>query len=68
MAKEVGVDAKLLNLGRPEAAGITRDQKRERLLKGKEKMPAYEPKLKPEQVEPLLDLSIELAEAIRGKK
>lgn len=56
-----------LNLGRAEAAGITRDQKREILLKGKDKMPAYEKKLTPDQVDPLLDYTLQLTDALHKK-
>ncbi len=67
MAATLQVEPKLLNLGRPEAAGITRDQKRETLLKGKGKMPAYDKKLKAEEVDPVLDYTIQITEALRKK-
>jgi mono/diheme cytochrome c family protein len=56
-----------LNLGRAEAAGITRDQKREILLHGKGKMPAYDKKLAPDQVDPVLDYTLQLTDALRRK-
>lgn len=61
------VDPQLLDLGRPEAAGITREEKLQTLLKGKGKMPAYEGKLKPEQVQPVLDYTLQLTDALRKK-
>jgi mono/diheme cytochrome c family protein len=56
-----------LNLGRAEAAGITRDQKREILLNGKGKMPAYDKRLAPDQVDPVLDYTLQLTDALRKK-
>jgi mono/diheme cytochrome c family protein len=67
-AKILKIDPKLLDLGRPESANLTRDQLKTILLKGKNKMPAYEKKLKPAEVDPVLDFAIELAKAIRGGK
>jgi mono/diheme cytochrome c family protein len=64
-AKSIGVDPELMNLGRAEAKSLTRDQLKAILLKGKEKMPAFEKKLKPDQVEPVLDYTEQLAEQIR---
>jgi hypothetical protein len=46
---------------------MTRDELKTRLLAGKGKMPAYEKKLQPADVDPVLDYAIELAKAIRGK-
>jgi mono/diheme cytochrome c family protein len=67
-AKALKIDAEKLNLGREEAAHLSRDELSEILLKGKAKMPGYEKKLKPEEVGPLLDYVSGLADAIRGKK
>jgi mono/diheme cytochrome c family protein len=67
-AKVLKIDPELLNLGRPEAAGLSRDELKDRLLNGKAKMPAYAKKLKAEQVEPMLDYVMQLAAAIRGEK
>ena len=66
-AKMLKIDAATLNLGRPESAGVSRDELKTRLLQGKAKMPAYEKKLAPADVDPVLDYAIELAKAIRGK-
>ena len=66
-AKMLKIDAATLNLGRPESAGMSRDELKTRLLQGKAKMPAYEKKLAPADVDPVLDYAIELAKAIRGK-
>jgi mono/diheme cytochrome c family protein len=67
-AKALKIDPELLNLGRPAAAELSRDQLRSIILKGKDKMPAYQKKLKPAEVDPVLDHSIELARKIRGTK
>jgi mono/diheme cytochrome c family protein len=64
-AKSIGVDPKLMNLGRADTKGLTREQQKTILLKGKEKMPAFEKKLKPDQVDPLLDHTLQLADQIR---
>ncbi len=61
------IDPKRLDLGRVEAASITRERKREILLQGKDAMPGYEKKLKPEQVDPLLDYTLQLTEALRKR-
>jgi cytochrome c6 len=66
-AKILKIDAATLNLGRPEGAAMTRDELKARILQGKGKMPAYEKKLAPADVDPVLDYVIELAKAIRGK-
>jgi mono/diheme cytochrome c family protein len=66
-AKVLKLDPATLNLGRPESAAMTRDQLKEVLVKGKAKMPSYEKKLAADDVDPVLDYSIELAKAIRGK-
>lgn len=62
------LDPAVLNLGRPESAGATREQLKEMVLKGKAKMPAYEKKLAAEEVDPVLDYAMQLAAAIRGAK
>ena len=67
-AKALKIDANLLNLGRPESKDLTRDQLKEVLLNGKDKMPGYAKKLKPAEVDPVLDYTIGLAKAIRGEK
>jgi len=67
-AKALKIDANLLNLGRPEGKDIPRDKLKEVLLNGKEKMPGYAKKLKPAEVDPVLDYAIGLAKAIRGEK
>lgn len=65
-AKALKIDPLLLDLGRPEAAVLGRDQLRTILLKGKGKMPAYEQKLKPGELDAVLDYAIELANKLRG--
>jgi len=67
-AKALKVDANLLNLGRPESKDFTRDKLKEILLNGKDKMPGYAKKLKPAEVDPVLDYTLGLAKAIRGEK
>jgi mono/diheme cytochrome c family protein len=57
------IEPKLLDLARPEAATLTLDERREALLHGKGKMPAYGKKLKPEEIDPLLAYAAELAKA-----
>lgn len=61
------IDAEKLNLGRAEVKDVPRDEQRKILLEGKEKMPAYAKKLKPEEVDPLLDLAIKLGDEIRNE-
>jgi mono/diheme cytochrome c family protein len=65
--KVLKIDPAILNLGRAETANNTRDQQREILLKGKDKMPSYEKKLKADEVDPVLDYALELAKKLRGK-
>ncbi|MBI4508894.1 MAG: cytochrome c [Deltaproteobacteria bacterium] len=67
-AKSLKIDPAKLNLGRPEVEKLSREEQRKILLKGKEKMPAYEKKLKPDQVDPVLDYALGLGAAIRAKK
>lgn len=67
-AKVLKIDPQLLNLGRKEAAHLTRAELRTILLKGKNKMPAYEKKLKPGEWEPILDYVEKLIHSLRGKK
>src|SRR5262245_33450735 len=67
-AKVLKIDAALLNLGRPEGKDLSRDQLKQILLDGKEKMPAYGKKLKPDHVDPVLDYTSGLAKALRGEK
>ncbi len=54
-AQALKLEPQLLDLARPEAAKLTREERSEILLKGKGKMPAYGAKLKPEEIEPLLE-------------
>jgi mono/diheme cytochrome c family protein len=65
-AKVLKVDAALLNLGRPEGKDLDRDKLKQILVDGKGKMPPYGKKLKPDEVDPVLDYSLGLAKAIRG--
>lgn len=62
-ATALKLEPQLLDLARPEAAKLTREQRRKVLLEGKGKMPAYGKKLKPEEVEPLLDHVDELVKS-----
>jgi len=64
-AKVLKIDAALLKFGRPEA-GTSRDELRQILLEGKDDMPAFKSKLKPAEVDPLLDYTIELGRALRS--
>lgn len=67
-AKILKIDPQKLNLGRAENASATRDEQKKILLEGKDKMPAYAKKLKPEEVDPVLDYAISLGKALREKK
>jgi mono/diheme cytochrome c family protein len=67
-AKMLKIDEAKLNLGREESAKLTRDDLKKVLLDGKEKMPAYGKKLKPDEVDPMVDLVTELAKTLRDKK
>lgn len=64
-AKALKLDATRLKLGRPET-DIPRAALREILLEGKNDMPAFKNKLKPAEVDPLLDYTIQLGQALRG--
>jgi len=64
-AKVLKVDTEVLNLGRADRARASRADLKAILLEGKDKMPAYQTKLKPEEVDPVLDYAIALAKAIR---
>lgn len=60
-AKTLKIDATKLDLTRAEAANLTKEERRKILLEGKEKMPAYAKKLKPEEV----DAMVEFVEGLR---
>lgn len=66
-AKALKIDAALLTLGRLEA-DMPRDVLRQILLEGKNDMPAFKNKLKPSEVDPLLDYTIRLGRTLRGNK
>ena len=66
-AATLKIEPEKLNLGRAEVKDVSRDDQRKFLLEGKEKMPAYAKKLKPEEVDPLLDLAMALGEKIRSE-
>jgi mono/diheme cytochrome c family protein len=66
-AKALKIAPEKLNLGRAEAANLSRDDLKKILLDGKEKMPGYAKKVKPDEVDALVDHSMKLAAAIRGK-
>ena len=67
-AKVLKIDATLLDLGREGTEKLTRDDHRTIVLEGKEKMPAYAKKVKPEEVEPLLDFVEKLADEARKNR
>lgn len=67
-AKALKIDAALLNFGRPEVVGLSREERRKIVLTGKDKMPAYAKKLKPHEIDPVLDYSIELARKLCAPK
>jgi mono/diheme cytochrome c family protein len=62
-ATTLKIDAKLLDLGRAEAKGISRAEKRTILVDGKGKMPGYGKKVAAEEIDPLLDYSLGLVAA-----
>lgn len=66
-AKAFSIDAALLDLTRPAAMKLSRDELKTVTLKGRNKMPGYEKKLKPDQVEPLVDHMIELRSRAKAK-
>jgi mono/diheme cytochrome c family protein len=65
-AKALKIDPELLNLGRPGAATLSREELRAIFLDGRGKMPAYEQKLEPAAADAVLDHALELAKRIRG--
>jgi len=67
-AKMLKLDPAKLNLGRPEGASLTKDDLKKIILEGKDKMPSYAKKLTAAEVDPVVDLTAELAKAIREKK
>lgn len=67
-AATLKIEPEKLNLGRPEVKGVPRDDQRKILLEGKEKMPPYAKKLKLDEIDPLLDLAIQLGDKIRAEK
>lgn len=64
-AKTLKIDATLLDLGRAGTETLTREELKTILLEGKEKMPSYKTKVKPEEVDPLLDLAEKIAAGAR---
>lgn len=68
-AKTLKIDPILLNLGRrTEEDKLTKEQTKEITLHGKDKMPAYEKKLKAEEVDPLVDFVYDLSAKARGNQ
>lgn len=67
-AKMLKIEPEKLNLGRAESASITKDEAKKITLEGKGKMPSYEKKLKPEEVDPVVDHALSLGKALREKK
>lgn len=59
-AKTLKIEPTLLDLGREEARGISRDEKRKILVEGKAKMPGYASKVAAAEIDPLLDYSLGL--------
>lgn len=59
------VDPSVLNLGRQETAGASRDDLKTILLDGKGKMPAFAKKLSAADADAVLDYAIQLAQTIR---
>ena len=64
-AKTLKIDVAKLDLGREESKAMTREEKKAQLLDGKDKMPAYKTKVKPDEVDPLLDLVEKITEEAR---
>ena len=64
-AATLKIDPALLNLGRPGTETLTQEDRKAILLDGKEKMPSYKSKVKPEEVDPLLELAEKLAAGAR---
>jgi len=67
-AKVLKLDPGKLNLGRDESKGLSRDDLKKIVTDGKNKMPAYAKKLKPEEIDPVVDYAMGLAKTIRGGK
>lgn len=67
-AKMLKIEPEKLNLGRADAASLTKDEAKKITLEGKGKMPSYAKKLKPEEVDPVVDHAMELGKALREKK
>lgn len=65
MAKALKVAPEKLNLG--PAASKPRDEVKKITLDGKDKMPAYAKKLKTEEVEPLIEYTLGLAQSCAPK-
>ena len=68
IAKTLKIDPKILNLGRAESADLTRDQAKQIVLAGKEKMPSFQKKLKEGEPDPVTDYALALAAEIRKKE
>lgn len=64
-AATLKIDPVLLNLGREGTDKITRDELKVIVLEGKEKMPAYKTKVKPEEIDALVELAETLATSAR---
>jgi mono/diheme cytochrome c family protein len=62
------IDPATLNLGRDEVAKQTKEEKKEITLKGKNKMPGYEKKLAPADVDPVMDYTMSLIAKLRAGK
>lgn len=65
-AKMLKIELSLLDLTRKENMTRSREELRKVLLDGKDQMPSYRAKLKPEMVDPLLDYCIEFLEKRTG--
>lgn len=64
-AKTLKIEPALLNLGREGTENLTRDELKTIVLEGKEKMPAYRKKVRPEEVDALLELAEQIAAGAR---
>lgn len=64
-AATLKIDPVLLNLGREGTDKLTREELKTIVLDGKEKMPAYKTKVKPEEIDALVELAETIAAGAR---
>jgi mono/diheme cytochrome c family protein len=67
-AKTLKIDATLLDLGREGTDKVTVGEMKTILLEGKDKMPSFSTKVKPEEVDPLLELAKKIADDARKNR